>query len=73
MADDTYLNTLDRMEPDIAAVDLTAAAASMAISFKRLADAAEALLPVAMRLGHALDELGLACPEIVSPLEPDEP
>lgn len=33
-----YAETLDRMEPDIASVDLTAAAASIAISLKRIAD-----------------------------------
>jgi len=38
---DVYLNTLNRMEPDIAAVDLTGAAASIAISLKRIADALE--------------------------------
>jgi hypothetical protein len=39
---DPYLDTLDRMEPDIAAVDIAAAAASIAISLKRLADVLEA-------------------------------
>jgi hypothetical protein len=38
---DAYLKTLDRMEKDIAAVDLTAAAASISISLKRIADALE--------------------------------
>lgn len=39
---DAYLATLARMEPDISPVDLTAAAASIAISLKRIADAFEA-------------------------------
>jgi hypothetical protein len=39
MADkDAYLDTLDRMEPDIAMVDRDAALASIAISLKRIAD-----------------------------------
>ena len=33
-----YQETLARMEPEIAAVDLTAAAASIAISLQRIAD-----------------------------------
>lgn len=41
-----YLETLDRMEPDIDDVDLTAAAASIAISLKRLADYREAELKI---------------------------
>jgi hypothetical protein len=34
-----YLDTIDRMEPDIAAIDATAGWASIAISLKRIADA----------------------------------
>lgn len=34
-----YLETIERMEPDITPVDLTAAAASIAISLRRIADA----------------------------------
>ena len=33
-----YLDTVKRMEPDITHVDLTAGAASIAISLKRIAD-----------------------------------
>jgi len=33
-----YQDTLDRMELDIAAIDLTAAATSISISLKRIAD-----------------------------------
>lgn len=36
---DEYLATVARMEPDITSVDLPAAAASISISLKRLADA----------------------------------
>lgn len=35
---DAYLNTIERMEPDIAMVDAGAAYASIAISLKRIAD-----------------------------------
>lgn len=38
---DAYLDTINRLEPEIAHIDLTAAAASMAISLKRIADALE--------------------------------
>lgn len=37
----TYLHCIDRMEPDIAAVDTGPALASIAISLKRIADALE--------------------------------
>lgn len=43
---DAYLHTVDRMEPDITPVDLTAAAASIAISLKRIADSLETLASV---------------------------
>jgi hypothetical protein len=36
---DAYLDTIERMEPDIAMVDHDAAIASIAISLKRIADA----------------------------------
>ena len=36
---DAYLDTIGRMEPDIAMVDHDAAMASIAISLKRIADA----------------------------------
>lgn len=38
-----YAETLARMEPDISAVDLTAGAASLSISARRIADALERL------------------------------
>lgn len=38
-----YLNTVDRMEKDIHPVDLPAAAASIAISLKRIANALEGI------------------------------
>ena len=41
MAEDVYLGTVDRMEPDIAMVDRDAALASIAVSLKRIADAHE--------------------------------
>lgn len=40
---DPYLDTLDRMEPDIAAIDAAAGWASIAISLKRIADALDTL------------------------------
>ena len=39
--DNAYLNTVHRLEPDITPIDLPAAAASIAISLKRIADALE--------------------------------
>ena len=36
--DNVYLETVNRMEPDIACVDRDAAMASIAISLKRIAD-----------------------------------
>lgn len=41
---DGYLATIARLEPDIAAIDHAAAAASVAISLKRIADALEKLM-----------------------------
>ena len=38
---DAYLDTVKRMEPDIAMVDRDAALASIAISLKRIADVLE--------------------------------
>ena len=38
---DYYGETIDRIEPNIAAIDLTAAAASISISLRRLADTME--------------------------------
>ena len=43
MAEDAYLGTLNRMEPDIAMVDRDAALASIAVSLKRLADMQEVI------------------------------
>jgi hypothetical protein len=40
---DAYLETVNRMEPDITPVDLTSAAASIAISLRRIADALDAV------------------------------
>lgn len=40
---DVYLDTIKRLEPDIAMIDQGAAAASIAISLKRIADALEAI------------------------------
>ena len=40
---DAYIDTIERMERDLAAVDLAPASASIAISLKRLADAAETI------------------------------
>lgn len=39
-----YLDTIERMEPEIAPVDASAFYASAAISLKRIADALEAIL-----------------------------
>ncbi len=38
---DAYLATIDRLEPNIAAIDASAAYASIAISLKRIADTLE--------------------------------
>lgn len=38
---DAYLDTIERIEPDIAMIDADAAYASIAISLKRIADALE--------------------------------
>lgn len=40
---DAYLDTVKRLEPDIAMIDLGAGLASMAISLKRIADLLEIL------------------------------
>lgn len=42
---DAYLDTLGRMEPEIAAVDVTAGIASISISLKRIADALDRMAP----------------------------
>lgn len=39
-----YLDTIGRMEPEIAAVDLPAGMASIAISLKRIADGIERIV-----------------------------
>lgn len=41
---DSYLETLDRMEPDIEMVDPAGSGASIAISLKRIADALQYLV-----------------------------
>ncbi len=41
MERDDYLDTVDRMEPDVTPVDRDGAMASIAISLKRIADALE--------------------------------
>ena len=41
MLSNPYLDTIDRMEPDLTMVDRDAALASIAISLKRIADALE--------------------------------
>lgn len=48
---DAYLNTIDRLEPDIAMIDHDAAMASIAISLKRIADVicAASVIAVAAR------------------------
>lgn len=44
---DGYLATIERLEPDIRPIDLPAAAASIAISLKRIADFLERFKPLA--------------------------
>lgn len=39
----TYSDTVNRLEPDIHPIDVTAAAASIAISLKRIADSLETI------------------------------
>jgi hypothetical protein len=41
---DPYLDTVDRMEPDISHIDASAGWASVAISLKRIADSLEYLV-----------------------------
>ncbi len=48
---DEYLETVGRMEKDITPVDLPAAAASIAISLKRIADALEYIIEEAKKSG----------------------
>ncbi len=43
MPNDAYLNTISRLEPDIAMIDPGAFSASAAISLKRIADSLEKL------------------------------
>lgn len=43
MSDNAYLDTVRRLEPDIAMIDTAAGMASIAISLKRIADALEAM------------------------------
>lgn len=43
MTKDAYRETIDRIEPDVAAIDASAFYASAAISLKRIADALEKL------------------------------
>lgn len=40
-----YMDTIDRLEPDIAAIDDSAGWASIAISLKRIADALDRFVP----------------------------
>lgn len=51
MTDNAYLDTINRLEPEIAAIDLPAGAASIAISLKRIADAL-----------NAAPRMGCVCP-----------
>ena len=46
---DAYLNTINRLEPDITMIDRDAALASISISLKRIADTLENL-PIAIQL-----------------------
>jgi len=57
-----YLDTLARMEPDIAMVDAGGAYASVAISLKRIADAleilthADKLMPLIKQVGEIVEK-----------------
>lgn len=53
---DAYLDTIARFEPEIAQVDIGAAAASIAISLKRLADAFEKILQMEVNAAQAQGE-----------------
>ena len=55
MRDDAYINKLDRMEANIAPVDVAGAAASIAISLRRIADSLEAARPSAVINADDLD------------------
>lgn len=54
---DPYLATIDRLEPNIAAIDSSAGWASASISLKRLADHADQLLPLAAKIETHLASL----------------
>lgn len=55
---DTYLGTIDHLEPEIAMVDRDAALASIAVSLKRIADCLEAPEPKqSANLNHLLWEM----------------
>jgi hypothetical protein len=52
---DAYLDTVRRLEPDIAMVDQEAAAASIAISLRRIADSLKVIVD---KLNEPLDTEG---------------
>lgn len=56
MADEKnpYLDTIDRLEPDIASVDEPASLASIAISLKRIADALDDARPIVKKIVEKL-------------------
>jgi hypothetical protein len=49
-ASNAYLNTVSRLEPDIAMMDTAACLPSIAISLKRIADALDRAYPVTLPL-----------------------
>lgn len=46
---DVYLNTVNRLEPEIAPIDASAFYASAAISLKRIADSLEEIITLAKK------------------------
>lgn len=46
---DAYLNTVNRLEPEIAPIDASAFYASAAISLKRIADSLEEIITLAKK------------------------
>jgi hypothetical protein len=55
---EAYLDTVKRLEPDIAQIDLDSGIASIAISLKRIADALEKRPAWKLELADALERLG---------------
>jgi len=51
---DAYMDTISRIEPDIAMIDIGAAAASISISLKRIAQAQESVADSCVKIRYIL-------------------